>query len=1201
MLFTATDNTRIDFTLPSDTALRRIIVDPDVKSVGIWLGNKCIEQLATYIKGAKVEQAFSTPDNLTTTVKYSSSIEPSTIWSDFSFPQVGEVANQARPGQPTGFHKIEKLDPLPISHYMTETESHMIEQWAGHVVEAVDPNTILPDAPVDGVGQEKVGRTRVIKREENDGEDDEDDEEDVSVNLPTQAPHLMNDALNSQFNAQKARFGRVRVMKLEEDEDEDEGEGDEEPVVGKVSGDSAREKRTWTYPPLPDSNTYSHRNMLSRKKPGRQRMVKVDSEDEDEDRGWGSPVRGNQQQEQPPIDWNDASAMPTLETRTNVENSNGWASSVHGYQQEQDLVGWGDDDSSTMPTLKTLDKVETSNDWDETIYPEISSYGAVNSSEKKQKPAQWEKTTMLPTDSTLGRHLEKKLGSITEEWGKFAVSESREVNGKQDNRRGRGDGNRRAEGHDIHQNARAPRAAQSHGRGRNGGRQDPQTPANQTRARPNTRGSRASKGGPPSGRGRGRGVRLARGGNKLGASASNDLVDISETEVVDPLNVQPPFGFNHNRGIDHQTAQAMPSRSNGNDATLEAGLIDISSAEVPEKKSLAPPPGFETSECGDTAPCTRSLRNHSSTASRHGNSSACTVSTEVPSIPNTGAYYVNTVNPGINILEMSRRRVEELNKPGGEGASTDASSEKLQEVDEPSTRTYHKTMNLQTKKPSPKKKVADLKRAELLKKAWGATGPPSQEKASGLTATSSSQKTETFEMSAAKKRLLRGKESMASSHPEAANEQQTVLQNDQFAAALMPVFKAARAFPGVLKFEIQLGQFLSPSPEGAYQPKCVTVNQWHKLYESGRGRLATARTFTNILTRNGADVDHILKLKIPGPVGSKLFQQDHPGRFGVRLEFHCQGKSNDDFKLVFDLKGNHEIERPFRKIAQVNLHVPGQIWDAAGMLTGSTQFAEEQALKDAADELAKSIFIPAGRKEIEISYRLPSSNEFAVKRVVMRRVSRHQCDMMERQDVQLQITEVQRLFVERRPGGRYLAFVSKYENMVQQMMIHFEMSLLSERIEQALSANAELTVGEITTAWTEDSLLQKSSTTALVEVMHMVVSKMDGVGSHNVGSAVFFLGRDSVLAGGSAVAIGSAVQNPTTKQATHNAQAVINVPGVRGGVAQPVSKGYALGYGGARIPIPGLAEADAVLPDDSASQVPASGPEVQGQVSAGFW
>ena len=1162
MLYTATDNTRIDFTLPSDTALRRIIVDPDVKPVEVWLGNKCIEQLATYIKGAKAEQAFSTPDNLTATIKCSASVEPSTIWSDFSFPQVGDVVNQARSGKPTGFPKIEKLDPLPLSHYMTETESHKIEQWVGHVVESVDPNTILPDAPVDGEGQKKIGRTRRIKKEEDDEDDDEEeDEEDVPLSVPTQALHSMNEALNSQFNAQKARFGRARVMKMDEDEDEDEGE--EENFRDSVPSDSTRKKHTWTYPPLQDSNVYPSRSMPSRKKPGRQRIVKLDSDDEDEDKGWASSIRGNQQQEQRSADWNDA--------------------------------------SSAMPTLETRDKVEISNDWDDTIYPEISSFGPMNNfTEKKQKPARWDNTTTLPTDSISGPHLETKLGFITEDWGNFAASDSREGNGTHETRRGRGEGNRR-QGHGVHQNASTSHAAPLHGRGRSSRRQDPQMPTHQTRNRPNTRGSRAPRGDPPSGRGRGRGAHSGRGGNKYGALAVDALVDISETEAVDPLNIQPSPGSNHNQEIERQTVQAMPSQADGNVATTDTALIDVSPPEVPRNRLLAPPPGFETLRSADTAPWTRDQRNHSSTASRHGNSSASTFSTKVPSIPNTGAYYTNTSNPGMNITDMSRRRVEELYKSGGEGESPNTSSENLQEVDESSTRKYHRTMNLQTKKPTPRKKVVDQKSAEALKEARDATAPPSQEKASGLIAASSTQMTEAFEMSAAKKRPPGGKESMASSHSKAANQEQTVLQNDQFVAALMPVFKAARAFPGILNFELQLGQFLSPSPEGAYQSKCVTVNRWRKLYDSARGRLTSARTFTNILTRNGADVDHVLKLKIPGGAGSKVFQNDDPGRSGVRLEFHCQGKSNDDFKLVFDLEGNCKIERPFQEIAQINLHVPGQIWDAAGMLTGSTQFPEEQALKDAANELAKSIFIPAGRKEIEISYRLPSSNEFAVKRVMMRRISRHKCAVMDKQDVQLQITEVQRLFVEHRPGGRYLAYASEYEKMVQQMMIHFEMSLLSKSIEQAISANSELTVGEVTTAWTEDSLLQKSRTKALVEVTHMVVSKIDGVGFHNVGSAVFFLGQDSVLADGSVVAIGSAVPNQSmTKHATQNARALINVPGVRGGVAQPASYGYALGYGGARIPIPGLAEADTVVPDDNASQAPANG-QVQGQVIPGFW
>ncbi len=94
------------------------------------------------------------------------------------------------------------------------------------------------------------------------------------------------------------------------------------------------------------------------------------------------------------------------------------------------------------------------------------------------------------------------------------------------------------------------------------------------------------------------------------------------------------------------------------------------------------------------------------------------------------------------------------------------------------------------------------------------------------------------------------------------------------------------------------------------------------------------------------------------------------------------------------------------------------------------------------------------------------------------------------------------------------------------------------------------------------------------------------------------------------MAIGSAMplqqqpnQQSMTKLATQNAQqaAVINVPGVRGGLAQPVEQGYALGYGGARIPIPGYVEPDAVVPDDSASQAPEREKMVSQQVVPGFW
>ena len=1153
MLYTATDNTRIDFTIPSDSALRRIIVDPDVKPVGVWLGNKQIEQLATYTKGAKAEQAFVTPNNLTTILQCSPSVETSTIWSDFIFTRVGDAINQASIGEELGCGRPEKLDPLPVSHYMTEMESHIIEAWAGNVAETADPNQIIPDAPINGEGQQRVGRTRRKKDEEDDDDDEDEDEQDTAVPISLSAPKSMNYALNSQLKAQKAKSGRTRIKRIDEDEGEEE-------ILGNGSASDAEVHNSWTYPPLPESKGFGYRSAPSRNRPGRQRIVKVDSDDE--------------------VEAHDP-AWPTREQNWSIN----------------------EDESSVIRVPTSLDEGEMSkqsNGWDDTVYPEISSFGAMNdSSEKKSVSVDLLGRTASPKDAASDRGLDKNPLLTTEHWSNFADETSKSSGGNEPQRKGRSRGRgSRGQGRGSLRGTSATQAALC--RGHDGGNSScvPQAFNQQYQGQSNNRGIRASRGTAPSGR---RGNQPRTGGNKSGALAVDTLVDITEVDDVDPQTIPSPPGLEQREKENHQSVQAMPPEVAIIDEPSSANLIDVTAPVGTADRHMIPPPGFD---CSIDAGTQTQICGHLPTGHHNAVSSASVSSQSMLSVPNTGAFYVNTSNPGMDLMEMSRRRLEKLHRARGEAESLGISTEKLQDVDESSTRTYHRSMNQQAKKETPKKKKeVDQKRAEALQNAWGSGAASGNSKASGFTAASPARKTDNSEMSATKKRLLRVKEPMADGRSEAADEEQTRLQNDRFVAALTPVFKAARTFPGTLNFEVQLGQFLSPSPEGAYQPKCVTVSQWHKLYDTAHGVLASAATFTNILTRNGADIDHILKLKVPRGGGAKLFHPDKPGRLGIRLEFYCQGKNNDEFKLVFNSRGEYEIERPFRRIGQFNIHVPGQIWDAAGMLTGSTRFPEEQVLNDAAEELARSVYIPEGRKEIEMSYRLPSSNEFAVKRVVMRRVSRHACAIMDKHDVQLQITEVQRLFVERRSDGIYLAYASKYKKMVDQMMIHFEVSLISESIERAMSANAKLAVGDMTTAWTEESLLQKWRTKTLLELTQMVVSKIDGVGFHNVGSAVFFLGQDSVLGGGSAVAIGSQMpKKSTTKLGTQNAHAAINVPGVRGGVAQPINPGYALGYGGARIPIPGYVEPDAVAPDDSASQAPEMrDAQGQNQVMPGFW
>lgn len=241
--------------------------------MGVWLGNKHIEQLATYIKGAKAEQAFITPNNLTTISPCSATVQPSNIWSDFTFAQIGDAKNEAQMGKMSGMEKIAKLDPLPVSHYMTQSESHMIEQWAGDVVETADPNTIIPDTPGDVEGQKKVGRIRKVKQEEDEDEDEEDDDSIHSTpmqgqlppvqfqppSIPWTAPKSLNTALNLQLNAQKARVGRTRILKIDEDDDEEES-------LANSSTRDAEEHNSWTYPPVAKSKGFGFPSATPKKK-----------------------------------------------------------------------------------------------------------------------------------------------------------------------------------------------------------------------------------------------------------------------------------------------------------------------------------------------------------------------------------------------------------------------------------------------------------------------------------------------------------------------------------------------------------------------------------------------------------------------------------------------------------------------------------------------------------------------------------------------------------------------------------------------------------------------------------------------------------------------------------------------------------------------------------------------------------------------
>ena len=319
---------------------------------------------------------------------------------------------------------------------------------------------------------------------------------------------------------------------------------------------------------------------------------------------------------------------------------------------------------------------------------------------------------------------------------------------------------------------------------------------------------------------------------------------------------------------------------------------------------------------------------------------------------------------------------------------------------------------------------------------------------------------------------------------------------------LKPLFDCSRAFPGLLKFELQLGKVLLQY-ESDTEGKTWSFKRWNEFFAAEGHRQSKPSYFTNIITRNGADTDRLLNIKDndKNPIFS-----EQPELTSISYEFHCQSKDNQEFWVVVDQSGSHSVRKAISTVGFVNLHFPGQVWDASATLHGALSLSHllKPETEQEIEAFVKSIFIRPAYTKLEIRYRLPNTSEVNIRKLVVRRVSTHECQLPGRGDLALQITEVKQLYHGFRKDDKRLAigFEKKWVDMVDIDRVQYEVSILSKSISKAFADhNTNLSAGDVTNPdLTGQSLLQSSKIELLLDLVTLVLSKTDWLGFHNFGT-----------------------------------------------------------------------------------------------------
>ena len=511
---------------------------------------------------------------------------------------------------------------------------------------------------------------------------------------------------------------------------------------------------------------------------------------------------------------------------------------------------------------------------------------------------------------------------------------------------------------------------------------------------------------------------------------------------------------------------------------------------------------------------------------------------------------------------LIKKRLAELERPH--------KAEEKQAVEESATREFRRT-NHKAPNPGQKQKSKAEKKAQrqaTLEDAWGGL------KKAAAKPTVDSSKPRASESKSAQARTT-GRKNQMKTRAEIQSEEHTNQTSRNFFEVLKPVLNVAEYFQGSLSLEVQIGLILIPLLPKTYGGGggVITLDEWIKIFQSKHGLPAPTTKFINRVTTSGADIDHIVDLNgSKAELKRRLFEQEY-SEYSITYEYHCRTTADQELIIVIDEQGNYTVKKPTTQIGAVNLHFPGQIWDASAIVSGVNELDQgaDPELGEAIKHLIDNLWVPLDRSLIRIFTKVPKANKFVIEKVLMKRWTRHrhirvedppstkdskvdgpptkdtkaddsvsysadsskkhpvsvgknasnESDNTEKQDLCVQITEVQHLFIGTCPSNPQAirARSAGPAEMTRRGRQWYEVSLVSPAIETILKSNTTLEIGERTDDWRAEDLLgnsttlfsknSSSSTVAsaigsaglpdLLRLTKSVVEKMDGIGYWNRG------------------------------------------------------------------------------------------------------
>ncbi|KAJ5630410.1 uncharacterized protein N7484_010510 [Penicillium longicatenatum] len=286
-----------------------------------------------------------------------------------------------------------------------------------------------------------------------------------------------------------------------------------------------------------------------------------------------------------------------------------------------------------------------------------------------------------------------------------------------------------------------------------------------------------------------------------------------------------------------------------------------------------------------------------------------------------------------------------------------------------------------------------------------------------------------------------------------------------------PLLDAAKWYPGPLSLSINIGLLLLFHSPNLAKKEVMFLDDLKQHLNNSLGP-STCRFFDR-LTTSPTDVDYIINLEVND---CHLFDEK-PEEQTFQYEFDCNF-GGEQFLVVIDQSHNISIAKSPVPIGSVHLNAPGSIWDASLTIYGSVGHfnADFTRAKEAAEEIARNMFVEPGRTHIRLVLRTPK--DLNITKVTLQRTTIHRhippkgidsCDTGPY--MYLRAKETQDLII----SANYLeniitAHSAPRKEMVKANRQWWSVSLISPILNATLHRNSMVEPGDKTTEWTTKCL-----------------------------------------------------------------------------------------------------------------------------------